>query len=800
MKLPFLPKLPKIGRETACVLALLAVFSLYILRLVDWQIVRGQEFREESMRNNMDSMEITPARGEILDKNGVELAGNRTSYDLIYDALKMVYSERNTTIVRVVSLLEERGEKWRDILPIEVDEEGGYVFSENREGAIASLKEDLSLAEYATAEDCMAALIEEYNCFGYSSEDTRVMASVRYSMTKDGYSRTNPYVIARDVSAETIGVFRERQGEFPGIEGRVSVARYYGDESMLAAHVVGELGMITDTQYAAAEENGTAYDSETNPAGYRWTDEMGRSGMELAFESELRGKRGKKSILLDEAGELRSITVTESAEEGHTIHTTLDTDLQRAAMFSLEENIKANSGYKKAKDCKAGAAVVLDVKNFGVLACASYPGYDLNKYMEDDAYKLQLLNDEDTKPLNNRALEGVYTPGSVFKPMVALAALQEGIVTADSTPYNCDMSYRYADLTLACTGEHGYANIYSAMAGSCNAYFCDVGMNLTIRRMDAYAEYFALGTATGIELPEALGTMSSPQEYEESHQAPWTDGLTPQTAIGQCDNAFTPIQLATYCATIANGGVRMRTHFLDHVTNYTRDEVLRRYEPEVLSDAGLSGDVLSVVQEAMRQVAASPAGTAYGVFGDYPYGVAAKTGTAELDSGVDAAIEPNLTFIAYAPIEDPQIAVAVVLERGYKGDYAQRVAKAIVDQYFGLATWDTEGNRYNSDGDKIDREWQVVKTKEELDEEEDRQESAGTSSGTEDGTLPEAGLSSEPSGGRDEGIPDTPFTGDATPAPTESPSPENSGGASESSSVIDFPYWNGENRYISRKE
>lgn len=797
MKLPFLPKLPKIGRETMCVLVLLAVFSLYILRLADWQIVRGQEFREESMRNNMDSMEITPARGEILDKNGVELAGNRTSYDLVYDALKMVYAERNTTIVRVVSLLEELGEEWRDILPVEVDEEGGYVFSENRDGAVAVLKEDLNLAEYATAADCMAALIEEYNCFGYSSEDTRIMASVRYSMTKDGYSRTNPYVIAQNVSAETISVFGERQEEFPGIEGRVSVARHYGEESALASHVVGELGMITDTQYAAAEENGTAYDSETNPAGYRWTDEMGRSGLELAFESELRGKRGKKSILLDEAGELRSTTVTESAEEGHTIHTTLDMDLQRAANFSLEENVKANSGYKKAKDCKAGAAVVLDVKTFGVLACASYPGYDLNRYMEDDEYKLQLLGDEDTKPLNNRALEGVYTPGSVFKPMVALAALQEGIVTADSTPYNCNMSYEYADLTLACTGEHGYADVYSALAGSCNAYFCDVGMDLTIRRMDAYAEYFALGTTTGIELPEALGTMSNPQEYEESHNIPWTDGLTPQTAIGQCDNAFTPIQLATYCATIANGGVRLRTHFLDHITNYTRDEVLKRYEPEVLSDAGLSEDVLSVVREGMRQVAASPAGTAYGVFGDYPYGVAAKTGTAELSD--ESAIEPNLTFIAYAPIEDPQIAVAVVMERGYKGDYAQRVAKDIFDQYFGLATWDKDGNRYNSEGDKIDREWQVVKTKDELEEEKARREGNGVSS-EEESVSPEPSGAPESSGSRDQGIPNMPFTGEGSPAPTESPDPESSAGSSESSDLIDFPYWNGENRYISRKE
>ncbi len=782
-----LPRLPKIGRSMVCILLLAAFFLWYELRLVEWQIVKGDEFKEIALSDNTDSLEIPAARGEILDKNGVVIAGNRTSYNLVYDALSMVYSQRNATIVKVVSLLEARGEKWRDILPIRLSEEGEYVFREDREEEIKTLKEDLNLAEYATAQDCMTALIKEYDCSGYSNEDTRIVASVRYSMTKDGYSRTNPYVIARDVSAETIGVFGERAAEFPGIEARVEVERYYGEEGDLAPHVVGNVGSLSAEQYDAAVERGDAYDRTENLSGYKWTDAMGQSGLESVFESQLRGKRGKKSVLTDETGAVRSVTVTQAPEEGNSVHLTLDADLQRTANLSLEENIKANT---RAKDCTAGAAVVLDVKTFGVLACSVYPDFDMNLYATDDSYVKRVLNDKE-EPLYNRALEGTYTPGSVFKPMVALAALQEGVINASSTPYNCDGMFRYYDLSLRCTDHHGFADIYSALAGSCNAFFCDVGLDLTIRRMDAYAQYFALGTQTGVELYEETGMMSNPQEYQESHAGvAWTDGLTAQTAIGQCDNTFTPIQLATYCATIANGGVRLRTHFLDRITDYTGEETVEVYRPEILSDAGLSSDVLGVVREGMRQVAASPDGTAYTTFGDYPYGVAAKTGTAETAENEEK--EPNLTFIAYAPIEDPQIAVAVVLEEGYKGAYAQQVAKDIFDQYFGLVTRDAQGNRYNSGGDQIDSQGKVIKTKEELDAEASPSPSVGSSSSgsssPESSDFPKPTPS--PSGGRDDGIPDLPYTGESSAAPDASLPPETSS-SPQSDAFPNSPYWSG---------
>lgn len=764
-----MPKLGKIGRSAACILLVLAVFVVYELRLVQWQLVEGDKYEQLSLSSRTDTIEIEAARGEILDRDGTVLAGNRSSYNIVYDALDMDYDRRNATIIQVIDLLEERGETWRDRLPIVLAEDGTYQYKEDSESAIQTLQEALSLAEYATAEECMAELAQQYDCQGYSKEDMRNVASVRYSMTQDGFSRTSPYVIAEDVSAETVGVISERSEEWPGIETRVAVTRYYGEDGALAPHVVGYTGVITDTQYQQAVEDGTTYDAENNISGYKWSDTMGRSGIEAAFEEELRGQRGEETIYTDSSGGVESTAVTTAPEEGHTVQTTLDSDLQRVANLSLEKNIQGNID---ARNCTSGAAVVLDVDTFGVLASSSYPTYDVNQLVEsiagDGKYYNQLINDED-EPMVNLALNGVFTPGSVFKPVVALAALQEGQLSAATSVY-CPGYYELADLRLGCTCGGGNTwNVYGALAHSCNTFFSTVGYDLGISTLDPYAEYFGLGTTTGVELGEATGIMSNPQEYRENHGVEWTDGVTSQTAIGQADNMFTPIQLAAMCATIANGGVRLQTHFLDKITDYTGETVLEEYEPVELYDAGLSGDVLGVVQAGMQMVATE--GTASNVFANYPVSIAAKTGTAETSSVPDTDpdyTEPNLSFICYAPADDPEIAVAVMIEQGNTGNYAKNVAKDILDQYFGFYTWDEDGNKYDQEGNQVDDDGVIIKTAEELAEEQAAQEqqSGDASSDSEDGDAASQEPSASPTPGRGNDIPDTPFTGEsASPAP-----------------------------------
>lgn len=775
-----MPKLGKIGRSAACILLVLAVFVVYELRLVQWQLVEGDKYEQLSLSSRTDTIEIEAARGEILDRDGTVLAGNRSSYNIVYDALDMDYDRRNATIIQVIDLLEERGETWRDRLPIVLAEDGSYQYKEDSESAIQTLQEALSLAEYATAEECMAELAQQYDCQGYSKEDMRNVASVRYSMTQDGFSRTSPYVIAEDVSAETVGVISERSEEWPGIETRVAVTRYYGEDGALAPHVVGYTGVITDTQYQQAVEDGTTYDAENNISGYKWSDTMGRSGIEAAFEEELRGQRGEETIYTDSSGGVESTAVTTAPEEGHTVQTTLDSDLQRVANLSLEKNIQGNID---ARNCTSGAAVVLDVDTFGVLASSSYPTYDVNQLVEsiagDGKYYNQLINDED-EPMVNLALNGVFTPGSVFKPVVALAALQEGQLSAATSVY-CPGYYELADLRLGCTCGGGNTwNVYGALAHSCNTFFSTVGYDLGISTLDPYAEYFGLGTTTGVELGEATGIMSNPQEYRENHGVEWTDGVTSQTAIGQADNMFTPIQLAAMCATIANGGVRLQTHFLDKITDYTGETVLEEYEPVELYDAGLSGDVLGVVQAGMQMVATE--GTASNVFANYPVSIAAKTGTAETSSVPDTDpdyTEPNLSFICYAPADDPEIAVAVMIEQGNTGNYAKNVAKDILDQYFGFYTWDEDGNKYDQEGNQVDDDGVIIKTAEELAEEQAAQEqqSGDASSDSEDGDAASQKPSASPTPGRGNDIPDTPFTGESA-----SPAPDASGESSGESS------------------
>ena len=760
-----LPKLPKIGRYAVCILLLVAIFAAYEVRLFQWQIVDGEMYQEISLSDRTDTIELSAARGQILDRNGEVLAGNRTTYSIVYNALYMDYDQRNVTILQVIDLLEERGEAWRDRLPITIDEAGAYQFIEGREEDIAALKEFLDLADYATAANCMAELIDRYDCGGYSNSDTRNVASVRYSMTQDGYSRTNPYVIASDVSPETVAVFSERSGGWPGIETRVTAQRYYGEDGTLAPHVVGYVADLTEEQYEQAKEEDNLYDPEDNPSGYKYGGEVaGRSGIEAAFEEELRGDRGQETIYTDENGEVTDTAVTLQPQEGSNVQLTLDADLQRVADLSLEKNILGNTD---SNNCTSGAAVVLDVDTFGVLACSSYPTYDVTQLVEsiagDGEYYNNLLADEN-QPMVNLALNGVFIPGSVFKPVVALAALQEGVISAGTT-YTCGGVWNYFDLSQGCLCGGGTWNLYGALAHSCNTYFSNVGLNLGIARLAPYAEYFGLGTTTGVEIGESTGTMSNPQEYRENHGVNWTDGVSAQTAIGQADNMFTPIQLATMCATIATGGVRLQTHFLDKITDYTGETVLEEYEPVELYDAGLSGNVLGVVQAGMQMVATE--GNAGTVFANYPVSIACKTGTAETSTGKNGT-EPNLSFICYAPADDPEIAVAVMIEQGNTGNYAKNVAKDILDQYFGFYTWDEDGNKYDQEGNQVDDDGVIIKTAEELAEEQAAQEqqSGDASSDSEDGDAASQEPSASPTPGRGNDIPDTPFTGEsASPAP-----------------------------------
>lgn len=645
-------------RAAFCALFTILIFAAFAVRLFTWQIIEGDEYKEDALSSTSYTMTTEASRGEILDRNGKELVVNDAGYMIIFNKLYMKEDTENEIIHKLINLMTLRHEEWIDKLPIYIDSNGTYQFMEGNEATVEFIKSKsmLNMNPYSTAEDCMAAFVENYEIdeSKYAKEDVRNIVSVRYNMEFCGYSNSNPYKFATNISRDMIAIVLENSQGFPGVECASTFVRFYKDGD-LAPHLLGSVGAISQEEYDSLKDKGYALD-----------DRIGKSGIEVALEEYLRGTNGEKRITKTSDGAVVEETETVHAVPGDTVYLTIDSELQKATNNALKKQVTAAG--KKYSDCVAGAAVMIDVSDFSVLACSSYPSYDLQLYNTDSKYYSELMKNE-ALPLFDRALTGNFIPGSIFKPCVAAAGLEEGLITDSSTIY-CSQNYDYYKTDIIrCLGYHTSLNVRGALAKSCNYYFADLGRQLGIDAIDIYAEKFGLGVNTGIEVYESTGILAG------RDSTIWYDGNTCQAAIGQSDNAFTPIQLATYAATIANDGVRLKTHFVDKITDFTDEEViLDNNAPEVVETVGVSTANMETVQKGMRQVVTS--GTASDIFKDYGIAIAAKTGTAE-NSGSD-----HVTFIAYAPYENPEVALAVVIEHGGKGQYSMGVAKSMFDAYF----------------------------------------------------------------------------------------------------------------------
>ena len=410
-------KLKGMGRYLACVIVLFGIFCIYGLRLIDWQLVNGEEILEESTQSSTSIVKMEASRGEILDVNGAPLAVNKTGYSIIFDKAYMTEETQNQTILRLTALLEKQGEKWVDELPITVNAAGNYEFIEGMEEEADALKKNeiIRLNPYSTAEDCMKTMVELYDCDGYSAWDTRTIVAVRYQMTKSGFSISNPYTFARDVSADTVGIISENKHMLPGVAIQITTERTYPNGT-IAPHIVGTIGAISQEEYDEFKQKGETY-SLDNISGYAYTDRIGKNGIEAAFEDELRGENGKKVIETTRTGSVASSTITQAPVAGNTVYLTIDSRIQAVAQASLAKNVQAAQEYGESmvartgktgygEDCTVGAAVVLNLKDFTVLAAANYPSYDLAKYNSDAEYYRSLINNP-SRPLFNSCL--LYT-------------------------------------------------------------------------------------------------------------------------------------------------------------------------------------------------------------------------------------------------------------------------------------------------------------------------------------------------------------------------------------------------------
>ncbi len=635
------------------------IFSIFIARLVDWQIVNREYYKIRANSSNIYFVKTDPVRGEIVDCDGVGLAVNDTGYKVVIDRLVIDKEKENETILKVVKLLEHLGCSWIDVMPIKLKNQNFY-FEENQESQIKALKTLFKISDDATAPQCMEKLSQKYHAENYSKEEQRIICSVRSTMEKtNGHSsRAMPYVLSDNISKEAVIVIGEKSDEFKGIRIQTSLVRKYINGE-IAPHIVGYTGFMSSEEYEKRKDS------------YSMDALIGKTGIEGVFEDYLRGIGGKRMIQMAKNGGIMDVSEREKAQSGNTVFLTLSSKLQEVANKSLKENVeRAHAG---ASDCKSGAAVVLNVKDFSVLAASTYPSYDLTRFMEDKSYYTELAKDS-AVPLLNRAFSGAYAPGSIYKPLVAAAALESGKVTENEV-VNCSGSFNYySGYHLKCMGVHGNLSIRNALAKSCNVFFAEMGRRLGAELLGGFAKKFGIGIKTGIEIGESKGVLAGP-EHSKEVGAKWYESGSSQAAIGQSDNMITPLQLATYTATVANGGNRYRTHLVSKIMDYTRTKLIKNIEPEFVENVGVSEQNLNIVKEGMREVALS--GTARD-FANYPIPIGAKTGTAQ-NSGSD-----HTTFICFAPYDDPQIAISVVIAHGKTGIASKNVAKDIMNEYFHL--------------------------------------------------------------------------------------------------------------------
>ena len=660
----------------ACILML-----LYGLRLIFLQLVNGDDFKSQATNTTDYKFTVTAARGDIVDSRGERIATSVTSYNVVLNKLLMGDEDLDGMLQKIVELLRANGESWNDTLLIsQPDAAGNYTFtaeegSTRDQKALAAMKDNLGLQQYATANDVMEKLVEDYDLASFPLSWQRTLGGIHYEMQLQAFSNVNNFIMAENVSEVTVATIKEHSLSLPGVEIVETSTRSY-EQSTVLPHVLGRVGKITAEKWKVTDENGqTTY--PLREKGYNMNDIIGISGLESAYEDELRGKDGVETITRNSDGVIVDTALTTVPEPGHTVQLTIDSRFQKAVDKALAENIDMinrvyNTGSMKAA---AGAAVVLDVKDGSVLAASNYPSFDQNLY----ATQYSAYSADESLPLFNRALQGLYTPGSTFKPAVAVAALDSGLINQYSTVF-CNGVYTfYKGYSPRCTrhGHSGNIDVVTAIKWSCNVFFYDVGRRLTSDVYDAYAYKMGLGTRTGVEVNEATGRLTTKNDSN------YTASLDIQAAIGQGNTVVTPVQLATYAGTLANRGVRYRTHFVKAILDTNTGKVLQETQPEVMDVIEDRGDTFDLVRQGMIGVSETMSGLK-----NYPVTIACKTGTPQRSEtyyvGSTRKHYTNTMMVAYGPAEDAEIALGIVIEYGGGGARAGNLVADIFDAYYAM--------------------------------------------------------------------------------------------------------------------
>ena len=658
-----------------------------IAQLFNLQIVHGAEYREQSNTRLTRETTLEAARGSILDRTGNVLASSDMKFALELYKTKIDDETLNNSILNIVQVLEKYQIDYDDNFPINVN-----PFAFTIEGdSLSKWKKELELPENITAEEAFYEFKDRYEISNTDVTEVRKIISIRYKITIEGYSSTKALTIADNIPREAVAEFSENSDKFPGTNIIVEPIRKY-DQGTLAAHIVGYASKIDQDEYEERKDT------------YSQNDIIGKTGIESIFEEYLKGENGTKQIDMAVDGTITAEYTAEEAVKGSDVVLTIDAELQKVAEEAIAANVEKirNGGFSERYDATGASCVVMDVKTGEVLALASYPTYNPQDFVGGISTENwnKYINDE-AKPLVNKAIQNSYAPGSIFKMVTAIAGLETGAITTSTIINDTGRYTKYPDTPMNCWyytdygRGHGRLNVIGAIQKSCNYFFYETGDRTGIDNIDKYATYFGLGQKTGVELlAETSGVLASKENKAKLHpnNSNWNPGDTLNASIGQGDSEFSPIQMAKYISMLANGGNPIDVTIVKTIRNADGTEVskndINNFVNEKLGLTDNSTEQLAINQahldavlEGMRSVAEEEGGTARSVFRNFPISVGGKTGSAEAPNN-----KVNAWFAAFAPFDEPEIAVIVMVENGGHGNYAAEAVRNIMSEYFGMNT------------------------------------------------------------------------------------------------------------------
>lgn len=656
---------------------------ILLMQLFNLQIIHGAEYRETSNTRLTRESVLEADRGNISDSSGTVLAGVKSQYSVVLYKTSVNTETLNNTILSLINILTTNGDTYEDEFMININP---FSFKLEEESSQKAWKKANNINEDFSAEEVFNYYKNKYEIKTDNIEDARKIIAIRYLISYKGYSNTKSLEIAENISEVSLHQIKEQNENLSGVEIKENSIRTY-PYGNLASHVLGRIGQIEENELKGNEDK------------YDQNDIIGKSGIESVFEKYLKGTNGVKQIDMNVDGTTTNEYISKEAVSGSNVVLTIDAKLQAVTEEALKNNINkiASGGFGKAYGADAGAAVVLNIKSGEVLAMASYPDYNPSDFINGiNSSTWNYYINGNTKPLENKAISAMYSPGSTYKMATAIAGLETGAITPTEKINDTGVYKKYNSewkcwIYSSYGYGHGRFNVSQAIQHSCNYFFYEVGDRIGIDTLAKYSYYLGLGHKTGVELTgEISGVLASTKIAEQEHRV-WNPGETISAAIGQSYNTFTPLQMAKYVAMIANRGKKLDVTVVKSIINSDGSEVPRdEYEAYVNEKLGITEDDgedltfnpdnINAILEGMRGVTSESGGTAYSTFANFDIEVGGKTGSAQ--TGIEG--HTNAWFVGFAPFDDPEIAVVVFVRNGEHGSYTAEVARDIMAQYFGM--------------------------------------------------------------------------------------------------------------------